>query len=444
MTEEMVPLSEREMEIVRLVATGATNQQIARELVISVNTVKVHLRNIYGKMGVASRTEATMVAVREGWVEVPRTEVQGEDQALEEALGEPEEQPAARTLPWTEHRTPVAPAKRIGLLVAITLALFSLFLPQLLQGQTNGDEVDAIGAMFPTAPASSSVDRWHTRSQMPTPRTDLAVVAYNGLVYAIGGISNDGVTAKVEIYDPQADAWTTGHSKPTAVGFIQAAVLGDKIYVPGGIGNAVEPQKVLEVYDPAQDRWEQRAPLPVPIGAYGLAVLNDQLYLFGGRGEQGYVGTVYRYDLHTDRWEELKPMEQPRGLLSAAVLGDTIYVVGGYDGTSEFNLCEAYDPATDTWTPRAPMALRRGGLALVSVREHLYTIGGGMTSYLAFNERYDPRADVWTRITTPVGEEWRGLGAAFVNPYIYAVGGWSGSNLSVNEAYQALYQLALP
>jgi DNA-binding CsgD family transcriptional regulator len=440
MTDEMVPLSEREMEIVRKVATGATNQQIARELDISANTVKVHLRNIYGKMGVASRTEATMVAVREGWVEVPRTDGQGEEQVVEEA----EKPPAPQTLPWPEHWTQVAPAKRIGLLVAMVLAAVSLFLPQLLQGQSNGDELDAIGAMFPTAPVNSPVDRWHTRAQMPTPRTDLAVVAYKGLVYAIGGISNDGVTAKVEVYDPQADTWTTRRSKPTAVGFVQAAVLDDKIYVPGGIGNEVQPQNVLEVYDPAQDRWERKASLPKPLGAYGLAVLDDQLYLFGGRGKDGYVDTVYRYDPQSDRWEELNPMAQPRGLLSAAALGNVIYVVGGYDGTTEFNTCDAYDPAAGTWTARSPMALHRGGLALVSVRDYLYTMGGGMTNYLAFNERYDPRADIWTRITTPVGEEWRGLGAAFVNPYIYAIGGWSGSNLSINEAYQALYQLALP
>jgi LuxR family maltose regulon positive regulatory protein len=52
------PLSEREQEVLRRMAAGYSNQEIAQELVVAVSTVKKHINNIYGKLGVGSRTQA--------------------------------------------------------------------------------------------------------------------------------------------------------------------------------------------------------------------------------------------------------------------------------------------------------------------------------------------------------------------------------------------------
>ncbi len=52
------PLSERELEILQLIAEGLTNQEVADRLYLSLHTVKVHARNIYAKLGVKSRTQA--------------------------------------------------------------------------------------------------------------------------------------------------------------------------------------------------------------------------------------------------------------------------------------------------------------------------------------------------------------------------------------------------
>jgi LuxR family maltose regulon positive regulatory protein len=53
------PLSDRELEVLHLIAEGLTNPEIASRLFISLHTVKTHTRNIYGKLGVHSRTQAT-------------------------------------------------------------------------------------------------------------------------------------------------------------------------------------------------------------------------------------------------------------------------------------------------------------------------------------------------------------------------------------------------
>jgi len=62
-------LTDREMEVLRLVARGMNNRDIAKELFISENTVKNHVRNILEKLQIHSRMEAVMVAVREKLIE---------------------------------------------------------------------------------------------------------------------------------------------------------------------------------------------------------------------------------------------------------------------------------------------------------------------------------------------------------------------------------------
>jgi DNA-binding NarL/FixJ family response regulator len=61
-------LTEREIDVLRLVAQGATNPQIATSLCITVNTVKVHLRNILDKLQLANRTQAATYALQSGLV----------------------------------------------------------------------------------------------------------------------------------------------------------------------------------------------------------------------------------------------------------------------------------------------------------------------------------------------------------------------------------------
>lgn len=61
-------LTEREIEVLQAVAQGKGNREIGEALSISPHTVQVHVRNIFGKLGVNSRIEAVAYAVRRGWI----------------------------------------------------------------------------------------------------------------------------------------------------------------------------------------------------------------------------------------------------------------------------------------------------------------------------------------------------------------------------------------
>jgi DNA-binding NarL/FixJ family response regulator len=63
-------LTERELEVLRALATGAEKEEIARRLGISPKTLRNHISNTYHKLGIFDRAQAVIVAVREGLVEV--------------------------------------------------------------------------------------------------------------------------------------------------------------------------------------------------------------------------------------------------------------------------------------------------------------------------------------------------------------------------------------
>lgn len=63
-------LTERELDVLRLIAAGRSNREIARDLTVSEKTVKTHVSNILSKLGLADRTQAALFAVREHVVEL--------------------------------------------------------------------------------------------------------------------------------------------------------------------------------------------------------------------------------------------------------------------------------------------------------------------------------------------------------------------------------------
>ncbi|NLS78504.1 MAG: hypothetical protein GXY76_14725 [Chloroflexi bacterium] len=447
MSSQECPLSGRELEILALVATGVTNAQIASVLDISPNTVKVHLRNIFAKLEVESRTEATTLAIRQGWIRVDAAPDTAPESGQVAGRAQYEE-PQRRWEPLSLWRRAAFVALA---LVALAVGLWPRSgLSPARQGDAFADHATTMSGNAPRP----GVSRWTEGAQMPTPRARLAFVALNGLLYAIGGDSAQGISDLVEVYDPAADLWSRGASKPTAVANIGAVAWQGKLYIPGGYTTTGAATAALEIYDPQADTWSRGPDLPEPLFGYALAVAGDTLLVFGGSDGSSYRDTTYSYDLVSERWSVGARAGTLRAFAAAATGdGGEVYLLGGWDGENELNLCQRYDPQAaaageQPWSVCAPMLSRRAGLAATLAAGQVYAIGGGWENPLYYNEKYDPRNDMWASVETPIVGQWRTLGAAALGQgeetVVYAVGGWNEGYLAVTERFRPLFYVNLP
>ncbi|MFP3895635.1 MAG: kelch repeat-containing protein [Anaerolineales bacterium] len=438
-------LSAREKEILELVATGATNRQIATRLTISVNTVKTHLRNIFTKLSVESRTEAALWAVKYGVVEVEQEGVPltHKENAQKELIG------------WeSERQWPL----RIGQYLALGISLLFVFFVTLWPGGVQGTEdtespfVDLPGVTETDISLGSS-SRWRLKTQLPTSRGRFAQAQIGEKIFVISGSDNQGWSAAVEVYDVIQDSWERKRDKPTPVANIGAVSIDGLIYVPGGLDASNQVRDILEVYDPEADTWHALTPLPTPLCAYAIAPFEDGFYLFGGWNGNAYLSSVYYYDVSSGTWHEERPMKTAKAFVAAATLKDRIYLVGGYDGSQEFSSCHSYDPSLaveggDPWQEHAPMSIARAGHAVTASQEGLYVVGGGLKTPFSYNERYDLGNNAWSSFESPILDRWRTLGVSTINQrdgtHLYAVGGWNGKYLDVVETYQTSFRVYLP
>lgn len=431
-------LSEREQEILRLLATGASNKEIAQKLFISINTVKVHLRNIFSKIDVSSRTEAALFAINQGLIQELDKDLETLDEPDHMDFSENNaEDKALREFPS------VFPPRLISMLAV--LLLISIVL---IGGWWIVNQVQERNAI--TAEILGDSNRWSRLSPLPTARYGLAAAVDQALIYAIGGFSHQGPTGAVERYNPGKKQWETLSSKPTPVYEIQAAVMGGKIYVPGGKLENKEVTAVLEIYDPRSDTWTRGADLIEKRSAYALVAFEGNLYLFGGWDGRKFVDTVYRYEPAEDRWTELAPLPSSRGYLGAVTANGRILVIGGYDGRIVYddNLVFIPDPADSekSWLLMQQMPHSRYAMATANIADIVLIVGGTNARGGALNSiEYFSLTDSWQVFKPLSSETITELAMVPLGVYVYIIGGRVGDRPSDQVlSYQAIYNLSIP
>ena len=163
-----------------------------------------------------------------------------------------------------------------------------------------------------------------------------------------GGYNNDSPALNtVEAYDPRTDTWTTRAPMPTARFSLSTSAVDGVMYAVGGMSNFT-PLNVVEAYDPATDSWSSKTPMPTARYGFAFEEVDDLLYAIGGSRSvsinRGDLGVVQRYNASADAWRAQPPMPTRRALLAGGVVGDTIYAVGGFKPGGPVATLEAFKP----------------------------------------------------------------------------------------------------
>jgi DNA-binding CsgD family transcriptional regulator len=437
------PLSERELEVAQKLVTGASNAEIARELVISPHTVKVHLRNIFEKLEVNSRTEATMVLLQRGWVSVPGVVPVSEEEAPPDPAPLPDM--AVRPYEW----------QRFYMLGALLAVLLALGAPALLSRNPAPANLLSDGGVSVIGPPVITVPpRWEARTPLTEARSRLAAVVSENFLYVIGGEGKNGATLdRTTVYDLRFNEWTDVAALPRPAANVAAATLGGRIFVAGGsLSDGEGGTQIYDdfwVYDPEEDHWASLGKLPVAVAGAALVADSEALYLLGGWDGQQMRNDVWRYTPDEDAsaqgaWELITRLDVPRAFFGAAMLEQDIYIVGGYDGQRDLDAASVYSLATNTWRDLPALATARSGHALVYDGLAIFALGGGWHTPVSTHERYDPATGVWSNFPSPIEDQWRHLAAVAQGERIHLLGGWSGDYLDTHLQYQSSFRTLLP
>lgn len=462
MAERGEPLSDRELDVLNRLAVGESNKAIADGLSISPYTVKTHLRNIYTKLGVSTRTEAMTVALQQGVLSVMPVVGAPLDEATDGPLPPGDPLPGDLVLadgpvvitPLPVERAPIAPRPAVSHrwrnLSLGLITLFTLLLAAFLFIQGRGGQLSATATAEPFAEQTLGETRWVSSRPLPEARAGRAVVAVGLDVYVVGGETAEGISNEVRVFDTRSRLWRRAAAKPTATADTTAAELFGEIYVPGGQMVDGDYTAVVEAYSPSQDAWRRVAPLPRPL-AGGLAVAEGGfLYVFGGRYADGALATAFVYDPGSDSWRPIAPLPSARAAAAGGALLGRLYVLGGTDGAAAQASCFVYDPAADAWEECPAMLLPRAGAGATVLLNKLYVIGGtqpGGETAADHGEVYDPNSRTWTVLNAPPdAQSWTEPGVTHVETRIFALGGRRNEALSdATLVYSPLaYQTFIP
>ncbi len=326
-------LSERELQILLLVAQGLSNRQIAGQLDISDNTVKVHVRNIFVKINVASRTEASLYAVRHGLLLV-------ENQPVAPApIIEP---PPPLMVPADTMRPVLVP--RWGWLLAAGIVVL-----------IGGGGLVWWTTQTPVTPVirqqSSAPTRWARLPALPNPQPDQQLVVYAGQLYTFTG----NHSAQWLQFDGVTRTWIVLADLPFVV------PTGAKAWADGAGLWVVGSDDGRGVWRWDGKSWQVQPMLPAGVTVAGVVRVDGSLLVLGQTKTAATMLTTWTLAPQDQSWQPGIDFAPALANPQLVVLEGVVYLFG--DGAHVWRL----DAAAQRWVADRdlPFVWSRGAVTTV-------------------------------------------------------------------------------
>lgn len=282
------------------------------------------------------------------------------------------------------------------------------------------------------APEPVREGEWTEATPPFTAHREMGAAVIGDRIYVPGGISaSRSVMAGMSVYDVAAGVWSTGPAMPEPRHHHGVAAVDGKLYVIGGY-SSLEPHwgpwpvagSVFE-FDPESRVWTTKRSMPLPVAAAAVAAYDGRIYVFGGVASERERDETYIYDPATDSWSGGQSMPTAREHVAAVVLDSAIFVIAGrrFESTN-VGAVEVYSPESDSWRTAATISPTSGhGVAVMEGR--IYVFGGenlGTGSMSARAWEYDPGADSWQRVADLPSAR-HGAPAVGLGDRIHVIGG---------------------
>ena len=428
------PLSTRESEILELIAQGKSNKEIAADLVISVNTVKVHISNIFQKLEVSSRAEAIMVALEQGFIESPRQET-SEPQVITELV----EAELPGWLLWIRKYWWL-----IALAVVLLIFILAFVLSRYAMPAKPSETPEPIQAYL-------TQNRWQKLENLSPAREGVAVVGYKHHIYVIGGESLEGVSALNQSLDTRSNRWSQLAPKPTPVKNALALELSGKLYLYGGEKKDGKPTRVLEIFDPETNSWSTGTNAPIALSRYAATPLDGKIFFFGGWDGKAFSSETLIYDTIADKWEKGVPCPVAFADANAVFANDHFMIIGGTVENKVIHTVRLYNAkkqadAKTTWSEPLDFFDTEEIIGAQTLGDSIVVVSKDNNDKLIISY-YSSQNDAWIHSNESYPEDsFDQSRLACLSGAVYLIGG-RGQNGELSQRlikYQALFTIMIP